>query len=387
MSNEIQVFNNAVFGEIRIIMEDGKPLFCGKDVAVALGYSNFRDALSRHCKGVVKRDSLTKGGVQSISYIQEGDLYRLIAHSQLPDAERFESWVFDDVLPSIRKMKNDKERNTEMGNELSTTMSEQGILTIQGIRCYEKGGVVFLNLEDVARGLGFTQEKNGVEYVRWETVNAYLHELGFSQQVGKDCSSPEVGKYGFPHKWGKNDYIPENIFYRLCMKGKNDAAEAFQAKVADEVIPQIRKTGAYLSPVIDSTMLFKMAEAMAEKERRITALEAANQSMLPKAEFYDAVTNSPDTIDMAETAKVLNMGVGRNTIFKILRQQHVLNRNNIPYQEYIDRGYFRCIESKYTKADGTNCVNIKTVVFQKGVDFIRTTVNNALTEQKEGKSA
>lgn len=101
--DEIQVFTSELFGNIRIIMKDGKPLFCGKDVAVALGYSNFRDALSRHCKGVVKRDSLTKGGIQSVSYIPEGDLYRLIAHSQLPDAERFESWVFDEVLPTIRE--------------------------------------------------------------------------------------------------------------------------------------------------------------------------------------------------------------------------------------------------------------------------------------------
>ena len=259
-----------------------------------------------------------------------------------------------------------------MSNEISTVMSEQGILTIKGIRCYEKDGVVFLNLEDVARGLGFVEiAASGNECVRWRTVRKYLNMFGIATSCDEKLPA----------------YIPENIFYRLCMKGKNEAAETFQAKVADEVIPSIRKHGAYLSPVIDSTMLFKMAEAMAEKERRITALEAANQSMLPKAEFYDAVTNSPDTIDMAETAKVLNMGVGRNTIFKILRQQRVLNRNNIPYQEYIDRGYFRCIESKYTKADGTNCVNIKTVVFQKGVDFIRTTVNNALAEQKEGKSA
>ena len=101
--DEIQVFTSELFGNIRIIMEDGKPLFCGKDVADALGYTNHRKALADHCKGVTKRDSLTKGGVQSISYIPEGDLYRLIAHSQLPDAERFESWVFDDVLPSIRK--------------------------------------------------------------------------------------------------------------------------------------------------------------------------------------------------------------------------------------------------------------------------------------------
>lgn len=101
--NELTVFENKDFGQIRIITEDGRSLFCGSDVTKSLGYSNFRDALSRHCKGVVKRDTLTKGGIQSISYIPEGDLYRLITHSQLPDAEKFESWVFDEVLPSIRK--------------------------------------------------------------------------------------------------------------------------------------------------------------------------------------------------------------------------------------------------------------------------------------------
>lgn len=114
MSNEIQVFNNAAFGEIRIIMEDGKPLFCGKDVAEALGYSDTAKAIRMHCKGVAELSTPTAGGVQKMKYIPEGDLYRLIAHSQLPDAERFESWVFDEVLPSIRKMKNGKERNEEM---------------------------------------------------------------------------------------------------------------------------------------------------------------------------------------------------------------------------------------------------------------------------------
>lgn len=101
--NEIQVFNNAQFGNVRVLMENGKPLFCGKDVADALGYVNHRKALVDHCKGVTKRDTLTNGGVQSILYIPEGDLYRLITHSQLPDAEQFESWVFDTVLPSIRQ--------------------------------------------------------------------------------------------------------------------------------------------------------------------------------------------------------------------------------------------------------------------------------------------
>lgn len=100
---KISTFNNSEFGEIRTIQKDGGILFCGSDVAKALGYSNTRDALLRHCKGVVKCDTPTNGGVQSLAFISEGDIYRLIAHSKLPNAQRFESWVFDEVLPSIRK--------------------------------------------------------------------------------------------------------------------------------------------------------------------------------------------------------------------------------------------------------------------------------------------
>ncbi len=100
---QMEIFKNPEFGSIRTFEQDGKVLFCGLDIAVALGYSNPRDALRRHCKGVVKRDTLTEGGPQQLSFIPEGDVYRLIVHSKLPSAERFERWVFDEVLPSIRK--------------------------------------------------------------------------------------------------------------------------------------------------------------------------------------------------------------------------------------------------------------------------------------------
>lgn len=99
---ELKIFNNSEFGNIRTVEIDGKPYFVGKDVANALGYSNPRDAISRHCKGVVKHDSFKEGG-QLIALISEGDMYRLITHSKLESAERFESWVFDEVLPTIRK--------------------------------------------------------------------------------------------------------------------------------------------------------------------------------------------------------------------------------------------------------------------------------------------
>lgn len=101
--NELQIFNSEEFGEVRTIEIDGKPYFVATDVATALGYVNPRKAVNDHCKGVTKRDTPTSSGVQSMSYINEGDLYRLIMKSKLPSAEKFESWVMDEVLPTIRK--------------------------------------------------------------------------------------------------------------------------------------------------------------------------------------------------------------------------------------------------------------------------------------------
>lgn len=102
--NELMIFNNPEFGEIRTIEENGKVLFCGKDVADSLGYKDLTNAIKQHCRGVVKRhltDSL--GRQQEANFIPEGDIYRLAAKSELPGADRFESWIFDEVLPSIRK--------------------------------------------------------------------------------------------------------------------------------------------------------------------------------------------------------------------------------------------------------------------------------------------
>lgn len=103
---EISTFNNSEFGEIRTIQKDDKVLFCGSDAAKALGYVNPRDAISKHCRCVAKCDvphPQSADKTIEMSFVSEGDIYRLIAHSKLPNAQRFESWVFDEVLPSIRK--------------------------------------------------------------------------------------------------------------------------------------------------------------------------------------------------------------------------------------------------------------------------------------------
>lgn len=111
---DLKIFKNDQFGEIRTVEENGTVLFCGSDIAGALGYSNTRDAINRHCKpeGVVKRDGVSQTTNQygvtteqtvEMKFINEGNVYRLITHSKLPAAEQFEHWVFDEVLPTIRR--------------------------------------------------------------------------------------------------------------------------------------------------------------------------------------------------------------------------------------------------------------------------------------------
>lgn len=130
------------------------------------------------------------------------------------------------------------------------------IINVSGIDGYEKDGVVYLKLETVARGLGFVDTKDGVEYVRWARVDKYLAELNFAT-----CGE-------------RPEYIPENVFYRLAMKAKNEAAEAFQAKIADEVIPSIRKTGGYQAKPMTAAQMFAMqAQINLEQEQRLALME------------------------------------------------------------------------------------------------------------------
>ncbi len=140
------------------------------------------------------------------------------------------------------------------------------IMTIQGVECYEKDGVAYLKLEAVARGLGFTETAaSGNECVKWSRVKKYLGDLGFIDTSVDGAKLP--------------DFIPENIFYRLAMKAKNCAAEEFQAKIADEIIPAIRKTGGYMTPAATAQLAAAVREAVAGELReikdRVTALEDA----------------------------------------------------------------------------------------------------------------
>lgn len=101
--NELEIFKNEEFGEVRTALINEKPYFCGNDIAKALGYKRPNDAISQHCRATVKHSIPISGKIQDVNFIPEGDVYRLIMKSKLPNSEKFESWVMDEVLPTIRK--------------------------------------------------------------------------------------------------------------------------------------------------------------------------------------------------------------------------------------------------------------------------------------------
>lgn len=125
----------------------------------------------------------------------------------------------------------------------------------------------------------------------------------------------------------------------------------------------------------------KMAnQTIEDLKTQNTLLIAENSQMRPKAEFYDDVAGSKDAISMADVAKIINMGIGRNKLFELLREKRILQKDNTPYQRWVDDGYFIVIEQKYNKSPDEIGINIKTLVKQKGLDYIRRLVRVELED-------
>jgi anti-repressor protein len=171
----------------------------------------------------------------------------------------------------------------------------------------------------------------------------------------------------------KVEITSKSYLLLLVSKSELPGAEKFEAWIFDEVLPCIRKTGMYATNELLDNPDLLIAAATKLKEEREARINAEKKIKLlePKAQFYDDVAGSKESIEMGHVAKVLGIrGVGRNKLFSLLRNKKVLDRNNIPYQQFVDSGYFRVLEQKYTVASGETRINIKTMVFQKGIDFI-----------------
>lgn len=124
-----------------------------------------------------------------------------------------------------------------------------------------------------------------------------------------------------------------------------------------------------------------IARGLIESQKMIENLNKQVIELKPKAEFFDAVASSKTAIQMADVAKVLNYpGYGRNRLFEFLRNKKILMANNIPYQKYVDCGYFRVIEQKFSKPNGETSINIKTLVYQKGINYIKKILDKELSD-------
>lgn len=249
--DELKIFKNEKFGEIRTVEENGKVLFCGNDVAKALGYKRPADAITAHCKGSVIYRILTDGGEQNVKFITEGDIYRLAAKSKLPGADEFERWIFDEVLPMIRKT----------------------------------GG--YVNNDDLF-------------------INTYLSN-------------------------------------------------------EDDSVKQ----------------LFKVT---------LKVLRNQNQQLMeqkPKVEFADCVGSSKDLLTIGQFSKLVhdeNIPVGRNRLFKWMRDKGYLRQNNEPYQQYIDSGYFKVKEGAKQNQYGSKLFTV-TLITGKGQIYFAEKLRNEFVSQ------
>ena len=170
-------------------------------------------------------------------------------------------------------------------------------------------------------------------------------------------------------------FINESNLYKVIFQSRKPSAERFTDWVTDEVIPSIRKNGGYIANQEQMTPEQIVANALIVAQNIISQKDRQIEEMKPKAEFFDTVADSKTAISMNEVAKVLNIkGYGRNNLFEFLRENKVLDRWNVPYQRYVDNGWFRVIEQHYQK-NGEPVVTTKTLVYQKGVDGIRKMIN------------
>ncbi len=169
----------------------------------------------------------------------------------------------------------------------------------------------------------------------------------------------------------QNPNKTESTYFNLTVEQCTLVGMRESKAVRRSVLKKLKGLESQLQPTLPANYI-EALEALVISEKEKAEAKEQLQVAAPKVEFYDQVTGSSDTVDMAKVAKVLNVkGIGRNKLFQILRDKSVLQKDNSPYQNYIDRGYFRVIESKYNKPDGSVHISLKTVVYQKGLDYIR----------------
>ena len=199
-----------------------------------------------------------------------------------------------------------------------------------------------------------------------------LNELS----IGLETES-RLGGYHNTQKFYSENVLKALKEYQIKNSVPNATADKGTALTGNVSFIQNQTVKQTIDNLLDNptTLQMLLNESLARSQKlglENKQLREVIKQQAPKVEFYDDVAGSSDTIDMKEVAKVLNVkGLGRNNLFEMLRNRKVLDRNNQPYQKFVDSGYFRIIESRYTLPTGEVKISLKTVVFQKGLAYIR----------------
>lgn len=361
--NKLQIFEDKTFGKIRVLIDKDTVWFLGKDVGLALWYKNPTVAIQNHVSEADKilgqRDVTpymedSRGRKQYPTWINQSGLHSLVAFSKRPKAQELERWILDAALPASHDGEQKRQDLVPQAEPQAALASPLDVISVSGIRGYEKDGTVYLNLEDVARGLGLTTvATSGNEIIRWARVKKYLAEFGFGTYA--ENSVPTSGDEITPSLEQDNlpEYIPESVFYRLAMKAKNEAAERFQALIAEEIIPTIRRTGGY---VMDDALfaetymptaspaereLFRMTLAHVRKQNeQIVQMQNTITHLEPDAEYCKKVLQAEGLVSIAEIAKDFGFRSAQqlNKILSDLGIQYKVNGAWVLYRQYADLG-------------------------------------------------
>jgi anti-repressor protein len=211
-------------------------------------------------------------------------------------------------------------------------------------------------------------------------VSAILGLKCWADQVSK-LEADEKGSVVTPTLGGRQSMtaVTEAGLYILIMQSRKPQAHALRKWIVSDVLPSLRAKGTYTVPSVQMPTVptsFSAALYLAAKQAEQIEQQTAQLALAaPKVAFFDTVASSSDTTDIGTVAKVLAIpGMGRTTLFEFLRKEGVLMQNNRPYQKFVDMGLFRVIESSWTDPDGNQHVYFKSVVYQKGLEFIRQLV-------------
>lgn len=235
---------------------------------------------------------------------------------------------------------------------------------------FQKGDSVMVNATQMAKPFG----KEPKFWLMNQSTTDYLNELSKVRNLTL-TDLVQVTKGGNnPGTWMHED---------VAMEFARWLSPAFAIWCNDRIKELLTigmtATQPTLEQMIDNPdLVIQLATQLKKEREEKEKLRIENESQqhkiaiyAPKVEFYDEVVDSKDALPMDRVAKLLNIGIGRNRLFAFLREKKVLMPNNTPYQKYVELGWFRCVESKFSKPNGDTCINIKTVVLQKGLDGIR----------------